>query len=229
MKIYTDEAKIKKNRLIGQITTIASLVILAIGLYLSFQGAGNYITISFAALILGFILSQVGISYGNRWGKHPRPDESIDSSLKGLDDRYSLYHYVTPVSHLLLGPSGIWILLPYAQGGTITYVKDRWHQKGGNFYLKLFAQESLGRPDLDISTTSMDLKRFFEKKLPELEAPDIHSVLIFTNERTSVEAEEAPIPTIPIKKLKDLIRKTAKDNPVALDQLSPISELFEPS
>ena len=227
MKIYIDENKIKKNRKIGQITTIASLVILAGGLYLSFQPSSGLFSYSFLALILGFILSQVGISYGNKWGRHPRPDESIDGALKGLDDKYSLYHYVAPISHLLVGPSGIWVLLTYSQSGTISFEKERWHQKGGNFYLKLFAQEGLGRPDLDIASNTSDLKRFINQRLPDIEYPPIHTVLVFTNDKASVETDEFPVPTLPLKKLKDYIRKAAKENPIPADQLSPINLLFQ--
>ncbi len=123
MRKITNEKLVKRNRVAGQVLTIASLAILGLSLYLSFQASSQYISYSFLGLILGFILSQVGIYFTNRWGRHPRPDEIIDNSLKGLDDKYSLYHYVTPVSHLLLGPAGIWIILPYSQGGTITYEK----------------------------------------------------------------------------------------------------------
>jgi hypothetical protein len=227
MKTFTDENKIKRNRQIGQITTISSLVILAVGLYMSFQGSSQLISYSFIALILGFILSQIGISYGNKWGRHPRPDESIDTALKGLDDKYTLFHYIAPVSHLLLGPSGICVLLPYSQSGTITYEKDRWRQKGGNFYLKLFAQDGLGRPDIDIASNTSDLKRFIDKKLPDIESPNIRSILVFTNEKATIQADEAPVPTLPVKKLKDYIRKTSKENPVSSDQLSAIAQLFQ--
>ena len=57
-----------------------------------------------------------------------------------------------PTAHLLVGPVGVWVLMPRHQAGRITYDenKNRWRQKGGNFYLKIFAQENLGRPDLEI-------------------------------------------------------------------------------
>ena len=226
MKIYTNEKLISRNRRIGQVTTVSSLAILALGLYLSFQGSTQLITYSFLALILGFILSQVGIYMGNRFGRRPRLDETIDAALKGLDDKYSLVHYATPVSHLLLGPAGIWVILPYPQGGSITFQKNRWRQKGGNFYLKIFAQEGLGRPDLEVASNTTDLKRFFEKTSPNVEFPPVQTVLVFTNEKATIDAKDAPTPTLPILKLKDFIRKTAKETPASMDQINAVTELF---
>ena len=212
MKIITNQKLVKRNQKIGQITTFASLGILALGLYLSFKQV--YISWSFLALMVGFILSQIGIFYGSRWGRSPRPDESITAALKGLDDKYSLYHYSSPVSHLLIGPAGIWILSPYYQKGTITYNehKKRWVQKGGNLYMKIFAQEGMGRPDLEIQRLKEDMEKYIKKTLPDTTFPEIQTALVFTNETTQVEADNAPAPTLHIKKLKDFIRRQAKEN-----------------
>src|SRR5512144_1926081 len=117
MNIAIDEKLVKRNRLIAQIASIAGLVILIGGMIISFQRK-DMINISFASLIIGFILSQIGIYFTNRWGRSPRPDELLNQALKGLDGKYSIYHYVTPVPHLLVGPAGMWILMPRNQKGT---------------------------------------------------------------------------------------------------------------
>jgi hypothetical protein len=229
MKIIINEKVIKRNKKIGQITTIGSLAILGVGLYLSFTQ--NLINLSFAALVLGFLLSQVGIYFGSRWGRSPRPDEMISKELKGLDDKYSLYHYTTPVSHLLVGPCGILVLAVYNQGGTITYngEKKRYQQKGGNVYLKLFAQESLGRPELDVKSFEKDLTNFFSKKLDDENKPAINSVILFTNEKAEIQAQDAPVPTMAIDKLKDFVRRKAKQEPVSQDLTDKILKIYPES
>ncbi|MEN4100885.1 MAG: hypothetical protein ROW52_13265, partial [Anaerolineaceae bacterium] len=123
MKIVTNQKLIKRNSRIGQTTTLVSLAILAGGLFMSFNA--DLIQYSFFALLLGFILSQVGIHYGTKFGRSPRPDERLSQALKGLGEQYVLYHYSGPVPHLLVGPSGIMPLLPYNQRGTITYDENR--------------------------------------------------------------------------------------------------------
>jgi hypothetical protein len=222
MKILTNDKLIKRNKKIGQYTTIASLVVLAGGLYLSFRSSTDMISLSLVALIIGFVLSQVGIYFGNRFGRNPRPDEILNASLKGLDDHYTIFHYTTPVSHLLLSPSGIWVLIPYFVGGKITFEKGRWKQKGGNLYLKIFGQDSLGRPDLEISSQEEDVKKALAKTLTESEIPAIQSALVFTNEKTEIQVDDPPAPTLSAEKLKDYLRKRAKEaslTPEAMDKL----------
>lgn len=228
MKIVTNEKLIQRNHKIGQFATIASLVILVAGTFFAFSNNSSYITYAFAAVIFGFLLSQVGLYYGNRWGRSPRPDETITASLKGLSDKYTLYHYTAPVSHLLVGPSGIICILPYTQSGTIVYdsAKARWKQKGGNFYLKIFGQEGLGRPDTEVRYNIEDMARFIQKQsgLPELPKPG--AVLLFTNPKASVEVVDAPHPTTTPDKLKDTIRRLAKETPLAQDAVDPLTKLL---
>jgi len=223
MEITTNERLIKRNARIGQITSIVGLLVLAGGMFISFTRP-EFFTISLVALLVGFGLSQIGIYFGNRWGRRPRPDEIINKELKGLDGRYSLYHYSTPTSHLLVGPAGIWVLMPRHQAGTITYdeSKNRWRQKGGSLYLKIFAQENLGRPDLEIGSEIHSITSYLEDNLPNEEVPEVNAALILTNEKTEVDADNAPAPTLDVRKLKDFIRKTAKGKPISLDMVKEV-------
>lgn len=227
MEIITNEAIIKRNAMIGRVCSYGGLAILAIGMYISFRRQDLFY-VSMLCLLGGFLLSQVGIYYGNRWGRRPRPDEYINAALKGLDGRYYLYHYVTPVSHLLVGPAGIWILMPRLIPGMITYDENRkrWNQKGGSLYLKIFAQESLGRPDLEIDSDREAIKRYFDKFLPDTVLPETQAALLFTSEKAEVEADNAPIPTLQLKKLKDVIRKAAKSKPMSSDLITAIQEIL---
>ena len=227
MKVITNTKIINRNKKIGQVTSVVSLLILGAGLYLS-MAKTDLLLYSFIALMIGFLLSQVGIYYGSRWGKSPRPDEMITASLKGLEDKYQLYHYSLVVPHLLIGPAGIWLIAPYSQGGQISYdeKKGRWKQKGGNAYMKIFGQESLGRPDLDVQAYQQDIQKFFNKDLNLSDTPDINTVLVFTNEKVQIDANNAPVPTIPLSKLKDLIRKKAKEKPQEYEEILEIQKLL---
>lgn len=223
MEIISNERLIKRNARIGQVTSITGLVVLAGGMFISFTRPEMF-SVSLIALLVGFGLSQIGIYFGNRWGRRPRPDEELSEALKGLDGRYSLYHYTTPTSHLLVGPAGVWVLMPRQQGGTITYDenKKRWRQKGGNLYLKIFAQENLGRPDLEIGSEIHAVASYLESRMDEEEVPEVQVALVMTNERCEVDADNAPAPTLEKKKLKDFIRKTAKGKPISLDLVKEI-------
>jgi hypothetical protein len=222
MIIVSNNKLIRRNKKIGNYTTIASLVTLGLGLYVSFSAqTAEGFTWSLVCLIIGFLLSQIGIFFGNRWGRSPRPDELLTKELKGLDDKYFLYHYITPVSHLLVGPAGIWLLAPYTQSGKISFQseKKRWVHKGGNIYMKLFAQEGLGRPDQEVTASLVDLKKFITKVEPISGLPEPRAALVFVNPKVEVDAQNASIPTLALDKLKDFLRRQAKEARLPIDSI----------
>jgi hypothetical protein len=229
MNIEINESLIRRNTRIAQITVIAGLAVLIGGMVISFRRPDLF-TISFASLLIGFLLSQVGIYFSNRWGRRPRPYELLNQALKGLDGKYTIYHYITPASHLLVGPAGIWVLTPRHQRGTITYSNGRWHQRGGNMYMKIFAQEGLGRPDLEISNEIENLEKYLSKRMQDDKIPKIQAALVFTNDKTVIDVdneEDSPMAvTLPLGKLKEFIRKTAKTKPVSMDKIQQIQEVL---
>lgn len=228
MKVITNDKLIKRNGRLGQVATFSGLLVLTGGMFVSFRYP-TYSILAWAALLVGFALSQIGLYFGNRWGRHPRPDERIDLGLKGLNDQYTIYHYSTPAAHLLVGPSGLWVIMPYYQAGKIVFERGRWKQKGGTFiqkYLRIFAQEGVGRPDLDAPAEVESLSSFLKKRIPDQLVPDARPVLVFTNDKVELEVDETPILTLPLKKLKETIRKSNKENALSPQQIDEINKLF---
>lgn len=229
MKIFINEKLIKRNSRTGRIASYVGLAVMAGSMFITFRYP-QWITLAYLLLFGGLALSQLGLYYGNRWGRRPRPDEQIDQALEGLDNRFALYHYYTPTRHLLVGPPGIWIILPYYQAGKIVYEKGRWKQKGGGFiegYKRAFFQEGLGRPDLDIPAEVQSIGKFLKKKLPDTEVPDPKVVLVFTNQRADIEIENAPVPTVSASKLKETIRKAGKEKPMPPEKVKEVVDALE--
>ena len=227
MKIIKNEKLIKRNSIIGQWTSIAALLVLGGGMYMSFSNPGNpqLVTYSIIALVGGFILTQIGMYMGNRWGRSPRPDEKFDAGLKGLPGDYTIYHFMAPASHLLVGPAGVWVLIPYRQRGVVTYAKNRWRVGNGGFmqaYMSIFGQEGIGRPDLEVESEINSLRKLFAKKLNENEIPDVQAALIFMHDEVNLQVEGAPLPALKIKQLKDFMRQKAKEKPIGQIQLAAI-------
>jgi hypothetical protein len=229
MNVLTHEKAVRRNAKIGQYTSLIALLVLAGGMYISFVYP-TQIYISFISLTVGFVLSQVGIYFGNRWGRRPRVDERLTAALKGLTKDYTLYNFITPVNHLLVGPAGVWIIEAYYQRGTIVYEGNKWKQKGGGLmlgYLKIFAQEGLGRPDIDVKADTDSLTEALKKTLGDgQEIPQINAALVFTDARAEIKADDAPIPTIKIEQLKELIRKVAKQNPLPATEIKRITAIL---
>jgi hypothetical protein len=229
MKIIKNEKLISRNGKIGQYTSLGALVVLGLGMYLSFAKPELF-TYSVVCLVVGFIMTQIGMYMGNRWGRSPRPDEKFDAGLKGLPGEFNMYHYSSPVSHLLIGPSGVWVLIPYHQKGKVEYIKNRWKMSGGGFmqaYMRIFGQESIGRPEIDAETEVQTLKKFFIKNLDEGFTPDIKPILVFTNDEVELEIGDSPIPAMKLKQLKEFMRQGTKNRVFTNDQTAKITSLFD--
>lgn len=215
MKLSINEKQIKRNKIIAQYSLYGAIALIGVGLFLTLTNSKNedlVTNLSYLILLPAYILMQVNAMMMHRWGKSPREDEIVTNALKGIDNRHSLYHYTTPVSHLLVGPSGIWIINAFHQQGSITYDenKKKYVQKGGgNFLTKIFALDSLS----DIERESIKQRKLLEKYLQEINVrdnPDAVVANVFYHRDTKVDAKNAPELTMHISKLKDLIRQKGK-------------------
>lgn len=229
MKIIRNEKLIARNSKIGHYTTLAALASIFGGIVINFTQP-DLVTWSLILLLAGFTLTQVSMYFGNRFNRKPRPDEALDAALKGIPGDYTIYHYSTPASHLLVGPAGLWILLPFGLKGKVTYHKNRWKSSGGGFlqaYMRIFGQETIGRPDVESNSEAAALEKYFKKKLETGETPPItYTALIFLDPGIEIDAEGAPAPAIPVKKLKEFIRRMAKEQPLSQEELDRIKSVL---
>lgn len=229
MKIIKNEKLIKRNGKIGQWASLAGIVALAGGMYISLRYAElfNY---ALGALLVGFILTQVSLYLGKRFGRSPRPDESLDTGLKGLPGDFTLYHYTAPAAHLLVGPAGIWVLLPYGQAGKVTYRNNRWRMGGGGFmqgYMRIFGQEGIGRPDAEARAEIKSVQDELAKSMAAEEVPPIQAAIVFTNEQVEIEPADAPLPAFKPKQLKEFLRQKAKEKALGLLDLARVNSALQ--
>ncbi len=207
MKLVTNEKLIKRNKTIGNITSVVGIAILAAGLILNLNPTPTRTMISFGALIIGFIIAQISTYFVTRFGRSPRFDEIIADNLSKLNNQYTFYVYSSPVPMLLVGPEGIWIPVPVSAGGKITYDK-KWKQKGGSFFLKIFGQENIGKPALDVEANQKQIHEFLDKHFEGDEKPPVRSILVSLNPKAEIgDVEDAPTPIVEVDALKRKIRK----------------------
>jgi hypothetical protein len=231
MKIVKNEKLIERNGKIGNWTSLAALGVLGIGMYLSIVRTDLFVY-ALVALLVGFTLTQIGMYMGNRYGRKPRPDEKLDTGLKGLPGEFTMYHYTTPASHLLVGPAGVWLLMPYHQRGKVTVKKNRWQMSGGGFlqsYMRIFGQESLGRPDIEIDNEIRGLRKYLAKHMDDADIPEIQPLMVFTSDDVEIEDEGATIPALKLKQLKDFIRQKAKERKFPTQTIMAFNEVLKPA
>lgn len=229
MKSIKNESLIKRNGKIGQWTSLGGVIVLVVGMYLTLQRPELF-NFALVALVLGFILTQMSIHLGNRFGRSPRPDESLDAGLKGLPGDYTIYHYIAPVPHLLVGPAGVWVLKPYRQAGKVIFKNKRWRMSGGGFmqnYMRLFGQEGIGRPDSEAESEIKSVRRQLAGQMEEEAIPPVQAMLVFLNPEVEVEAADASMPAMRVRQLKDYLRQKAKDTPLPADQIQQVKAVFE--
>ena len=63
---------------------------------------------------------------------------------------------------------------------------------------------------------------YLEQHRDDETVPEVSAALVMTNEKCLVDADNAPAPTMEVKKLKDFVRKTAKGKPISLDLVREI-------
>ena len=225
MKISINKKLIKRNKLINQVILYGAIGLVALGILITLSNTNSkQILIVYLVLVPAYVLLQINVFMADKWGRSPRLDEIITIILKGLDNNYSLYLYTTDIPYLLIGPAGIWIIKPYRQKGIITYnrEKKKYHQQGGgNFLSKFFGQESISDIDRESAMSRMKLEKYFENQgVNEYPKPLI--VNIFYNPDVDVQVQNAPDPSIKAIKLKDMIRKFAKNSPPANQRVQSI-------
>ncbi len=228
MKIIKNDKLIQRNGKIGQYTSLAALVVLGAGMYISFKKP-EWFAYSILSLLLGFTLTQVGMYMGNRWGRSPRPDEKIDAGLKGLHSEFYMVHYSTPASHFLLGPAGAWVLIPYHQSGKVEFRNNRWRLSGGSLlhkYLRVFGQEALGKPQAEAQTEINSLQKFLNKKLDSVDVPEVKALLVFTNDEVELDAGDSPIPALKLKQLKEFMRRESKIRVLSSDRIVQLTKML---
>jgi hypothetical protein len=101
--------------------------------------------------------------------------------------------------------------------------------KGGGFlqgYMRIFGQEGLGRPDIEIDNEIKSLKTFLLKQMEESELPEINALMVFTNEDVEVEAEGSPVPALKLKQLKDFMRQKAKEKKLPAEALNRLKTIL---
>jgi hypothetical protein len=242
MKVYRNLSVIRSKEKRGRQITLAGLAILFLGLLSSFipnwyplgpegETEGGFIGflqqfwpfISFGALALGFIASNIGSYYINRFAPRrwpgtrqiARPDELVERSLKGFDNKYSLFLWSLPqANYLLVGPPGIFVFKVKGDKGNVTVEGDRWREAFsiGRLFTS-FTREGLGNPSRELQEDQEKVRELLQQgeaagKLPldSGEVP-IQGAVVFINPAVTLNAVNPSVPVVQTPDIKKVIRE----------------------
>ena len=101
---------------------------------------------------------------------------------------------------------------------------------GGGFlqsYMRIFGQEGLGRPDIEIDNEIRSLKKHLSKTMGESEIPQINALMVFTNDDVEIDGEDSPVPAMKLKQVKDFMRQKAKEKKLSAETLNELKTALE--
>jgi len=206
MQLYLNEKKIRRNRRFGQWMMYGGLGASVVAVAISFL-AQALIFYALGLMLVAGLVSQVGTALFNRFGRSPRMDEVIDFSLKGLDDRFAVFHYATGVSHAVFGPFGALAIVPRLERGEISYEDGSWYQLPPKRRLSLRTRRRrLNDIEVEAGREADKLKRFLAKALPDRDPIDVAPILVFMAEDAMVTSEGSHVLAAHRKKLKSVLR-----------------------
>ena len=230
MQIIVNETRIARGTRIGKIATFAGLGFLVVGLVASLTlQTASLLWVSFVCLLLGILVSSVGTMNMNRWVREPRADQALARGLKGFDDRYRLYSYFLPAPHVLLGPSGLFVLTAMGQDGTIHYDGQKFRRDfSAARLLRFMAEEGLGKPFAEADSQVRAMQKLLDEQGVG-EGVEIQNVVVFYNPRAQLSISDPPRPLVTQKGLKKAVRKQQAEGETKLsgDQYRELRDLFD--
>lgn len=203
---YTHHRLIRANTVLGRVLAFGGLGILVLALVASLIRPTS-IGVILPFSLVGMAMSQAGSIYMNRWNKRGRADLMLDEALKGLDDRFTLCHFLLGSQHVLFGPPGIVALVPRNDVGLVEHQDGRWWITGyrkGQLHGK---RREMAGLDNESQAAVERLERKLAKLSPEHAEWTVTPILVFLGEGTRVEAEGSSPPAVHVKKLKELVRR----------------------
>ena len=204
MRRFANDAAINRKARAGIIFTFAGFGLLIVSLVLSFR-TETITTLSLGSALAGMIITQVGVTLTNKWGKRPRVDEIMDAALKGLDTRYALFHYSLGANHVLFTPSTTIALVPCVQEGEISFSEGKWWQTTERRGKK--RKKALKNIEKDADYEARATMRKISRLLSSDEGPEVTPLLVFLHPDAKLKVNNSSPNAIHQKKIKQYLRK----------------------
>jgi hypothetical protein len=227
MRVLNNTRLIARRARIGQVANLGGILVLGAGLVISLTRP-EWSIYTLAMLIVGVILSQFGIANAYRYSRKPRPDEELANALKGLDDRYRLYNYVLPVSHVLLTPKKLYVVILRGMSGKFICEGRKWRQERRfslGALLRLFSPEPFGNPVREAEWDKEALEQWLSKNLNGLTV-EVEPIVVFLHPRAELELRNPAVVAVKAKGLKEQLRK-AEGRSLSFDEYRQLAQAFD--
>jgi hypothetical protein len=219
MQLVANQQLVKNRVRLGIGCHLSALAVFALGLALSLQidSTKELPYTSWGAILFGLVLYSLGQTQLRRWGPRHRQEEQLGQAIRGLDDRYKLYAFLSSSlpDYILVTPAGAHVLIVRQDAGQISCIRDRWKSSSSGFFLAGLFSPGLGNPTNDAARQLQRLRGVLGSA--GLQDVPTSSLIVFTNPRAMLRIEGCSSTVTRLKELKDVLRRMAgKGQNVAL-------------
>jgi len=234
MRIYANNKLIEKKGVLGRRLSMIGLVILGLGMLASFAPGmiqkwetsnpslynnpfiqwtfqGGWLYLSMGALIIGFILGQIGNQYMRRFARPTRPDMIITKALKGFDDRNRLYVWSSPIDLAFVGPAGLFAIVTRDTAGKIELRDGKVNTP---FSLRkiffFFGGDGAGRPLDEAKADAEKLANWLNEQIGGETPISVKPLVVFTSDKADLTVVNSGVDVIQYKQLKSFLRGQLK-------------------
>ncbi|MTK13072.1 MAG: NERD domain-containing protein [Clostridiaceae bacterium] len=185
------------------------------------------IIILFFSVIIGYGLYSDGKTNGKSWNKGIMGEKTVASFLNQLPEDYFIFNDVKfpgsygNLDHIVIGPSGIFVIEPKNFEGQFIVDGDVWYYKNGE-YLK----ESKSQPGTQAKRNAISLKKFLEKNNIKMYGVWIDPIVTLVNENFEINKNPKYYEVLPPRAIPKYILN--KRNDVDINILQSAIDLLEP-
>jgi hypothetical protein len=249
MKIYRNIETIQRKEQRGRRFSMVGLGILMVGLLASFVPTWlpptepattpltqflqqHWMWISFVALPIGFIFASIGSYYINRFARRrwkgskvvlARPDELLERSMKGFDNKYAYFAWSLPAHYAVVGPCGVIVFAARSDRGRVTVVGDKWREPFsiGRIFT-IFAREGLGNPAKEVNEQTNKI-RVILTACGVGDVP-ITGAAVFLNPEVRLTVENPNMPVLRSDQVKEFVRRQAREAKLPANTVRTLTE-----
>ncbi len=236
MRVVINEAQINRNRKISHILFFVSLAGMGVGFFYTWTQPAASSTSQISCLILPVLLlmTLTSVRMANQWIREPRPVTVLADALKGLGQKYTLFHHVLPTPHVLIGPEGVFTLTVVWQERSYRIEGKKWRGDEGvirklNGYLR---QDLIGNPFQEALYQAQQVQKLVDKVEPGSKV-EVQPLIVLINPKASFEAEDPVIPVLYAdSKRKPALRlylrdlKKSESQTLSLEALDKIDRMY---
>jgi len=226
MRIIRHNAYISQRKTRAKLLALVGFLLLIGTLFLALLP--NFLAPSYVAMLIGFVVFNIGMQQVGKWTRNPRNDQILDHNLKSLPDRYTMVHYPPigkrRVEHLLIHPGGALVVSAKEIDGKIEGTGSKWRRSNAGLRKFLtFSGPQLGNPSIETDQAVGEVETFLTGHQLEI---DVEGSIAFVNPSTELEIEEPDFPVLHGDELPQFVLSLAPDPTFTTKERERLLELL---